>query len=116
SFNFFLETGFAHANYVGIDSNLIMACKEEGIIAYNTSERTYKRYIVSATELERNRFVMATKCGTTWWFAGDDGVYYLEEGSESLKRFEEVKKTAEVKAVNFIFTDVNGNVWFQPVH
>jgi ligand-binding sensor domain-containing protein/putative methionine-R-sulfoxide reductase with GAF domain len=116
SFNFFLETGFAHANYVGIDSNMIMACKEEGIVAYNTSERTYKRYIVSSTELQRNRFVMAAKTGTTWWFAGDDGVYYLEEGSESLKHFDQVKANPETNAVSFIFTDPNGNIWFEPVH
>ncbi len=116
SFNFFLETGFAHANYVSIDSNVIMACKEEGIVAYNTNERTYKRYIVSSTDLERNRFVMATKSGSTWWFAGDDGIYYLEAGSESLKHFDRVTNNPETNASNFIFTDADGNVWFQSVH
>jgi ligand-binding sensor domain-containing protein/putative methionine-R-sulfoxide reductase with GAF domain len=117
SFNFFLETGFAQANYVGIDSNTIMACKEEGIIAYNMNERSYKRYIVSATDdVYRNRFTMATKSGTTWWFAGADGVYYLEEGATSLKHFDQTKKSTEANAANFIFTDAKGNIWFQVVH
>ncbi|MEO8769795.1 MAG: histidine kinase [Ferruginibacter sp.] len=116
SFNFFLETGFAHANYVVNDSNIMMACKEEGIIAYNTNERTYKRYIVSATDLERNRFTMAVKSGTTWWFAGDYGVYYLEAGSEQLKFFDKVNMNAENHAANFIFNDAVGNIWFQSVH
>lgn len=115
SFNFYLETGFAHANFVGVDSNMIMACKEEGIIAYNTSERTYKRYVVSQTEFERNRFVMAAKAGSTWWFAGEDGVYYLEEGATALKQFVQIKAEPG-NASNMIFTDKKGNIWFQIVH
>lgn len=115
SFNFSLVTGFAHANFVGIDSTYIMACKEDGVIQYNKSERTYKRFKISDTQLDRNRFGMAAKTGTTWWFAGDDGVYYLEEGSEELKRFE-VKNNDNTPAVNFIFADPKGNIWFQPVH
>ncbi|MBC7535550.1 MAG: histidine kinase [Ferruginibacter sp.] len=116
SFNFFLQTGFAQANYIGIDSNLIMACKEEGIVAYNTSERTYKRFIVSSTDLIHNRFFMASKSGNTWWFAGENGVYYLEKGAATLTRFEQSKTGKWGNAVNFIFTDPKGNIWFQVVH
>ncbi|MEO7523192.1 MAG: histidine kinase, partial [Ferruginibacter sp.] len=116
SYNFFLETGFAHCNYAAVDSNLMMACKEEGVIAYNISERTYKRYLVSTTDLSRNRFTMAVKNGTTWWFAGDDGVFYLEDGSEQLKLFDKVNLNAETNGANFIFNDAAGNVWFQCVH
>ncbi len=116
SFNFFLETGFAHCNYAVIDSNLMMACKEEGVVAYNMSERTYKRYIVTTTDLARNRFTMAVKNGTTWWFAGDYGVFYLEKGAEQLKFFDKVNMNAETNGANFIFNDAAGNVWFQSVH
>ncbi len=116
SFNFYLETGFAHANFVAVDSNTIMACKEEGIIAYNTNERTYKRYMVSPTAFERNRFVMAAKAGTTWWFAGDDGIYCLEEGATALKHFEQTKTGKPGNNCNMVFKDHKGNIWFQVVH
>lgn len=116
SFNFYLETGFAHANYIAADSNIFMACKEEGIIAYNMSERTYKRYIVSETEFIKNKFSMATKAGETWWFAGNAGIFYLPEGASSLKQLELPKNELGASAANFIFTDAKGNVWFQVVH
>lgn len=116
SFNFFLETGFAQANYVGIDSNMIMACKEEGIVAYNMSERTYKRFPVSLTDFSKNRFIVAAKSGTTWWFAGNDGLYFLENGNESLQQFKGYEINPEASAVNLLVSDKKGNIWFQPVH
>lgn len=116
SFNFYLQTGFAHANYISIDSNLIIACKEEGIIIYSTTERTHKRYIVSENELDRNRFGMAAKTGTRWWFAGDDGIYFLDEGASTLKHFGDTKPGFSGSGSNFIFTDKKGNLWFQIVH
>ncbi len=117
SFDFFLETGFAQANYIAVDKDIIMACKEEGVVAYNMTERTYKRYVVTTgDDLIRNKFVMAAKAGTTWWFAGADGVHYLEQGSNSLTRFNEVKQGTVSKSSNFIFKDIKGNIWFQVVH
>ena len=117
SFDFFLETGFAQANHIGIYKDVIMACKEEGIVAYNMSERNYKRYVVTTgTDYMRNKFDMAARSGETWWFAGSDGVYYLEPHADNLKAFTQVKEHAYAKQANFIFTDQKGNVWFQIVH
>ncbi len=116
SFKFFLETGFAHANYVGIDSNIIMACKEEGIVAYNTVERTYKRYVVSETDVLQNRFSMALRLQKTWWFIGSAGIYFLKDGSDKLQHFPLPKNKIGANAVSFIFPDSKGNIWFQVVH
>ena len=114
SFNFYLETGFAHANYVGLDSNLIVACKEDGIVMYNTNERTYTRHVPS--EYERNRFAMAAKSGRDWWFAGNDGIYILEAGAKTIKPFQGIKRQPKPGLANLIFTDKAGNIWMQVIH
>ncbi|WP_229211989.1 histidine kinase [Dyadobacter arcticus] len=113
NFKFFLETGFAHANYISVDGSMIMACKEDGIVAYNTNDGTYRRYAVSDKELIKNRFVMTVKAGDTWWFAGNDGIYYLEKGASQLKSFKNIKKSTPTKYANFIFVDDFGKIWFQ---
>jgi len=117
SFEFFLQTGFAHINHVSIDKDIIVASKEEGVVMYNTTERTYKRYMVTSNpeELLRNRLVMSAKSGNKWWFAGEDGIYSLENGSSSLVKFNQVKP-GNIKSSNFVFADSSGNIWFQIVH
>ncbi|MBS1742703.1 MAG: histidine kinase [Bacteroidetes bacterium] len=116
SFNFNLVTGFAHTNFIAIDSNTIMACKADGVVQFNTIERTYKRYKVSDSEFEKNAFGMAAKSGNTWWLSGEAGLYYLEPGAENLKKFEGIRHNEETNAVDFVFADPKGNIWFQPVH
>jgi ligand-binding sensor domain-containing protein len=114
SFDFFLETGFAQSNSITIDSNLIMACKEEGILAYDMTTRNYKRYVVTlGDDLKKNRFLSAVKAGGQWWFAGIDGVYYLDKKKDKLVKFDLVNKNSVFKNANFIFADHRGNVWFQ---
>lgn len=113
NFKFFLETGFAHANSITVDKNLVMACKEDGIVAYHTDNRTYRRYIVTDDDLRRNRFVMCTKAKDAWWFVGNDGVHVLRNGSDKLVRFEDIKKDTPNRYANFVFTDHKGNIWFQ---
>ncbi|MCE7068062.1 two-component regulator propeller domain-containing protein [Dyadobacter sp. CY326] len=113
NFKFFLETGFAHANSIAVDKNLIMACKEDGLVAYNTDNRTYKRYMLTNDNLRKNRFVMAAKAKDAWWFVGDGGVHFLPNGGEKLVRFEDIKKNMPSQYANFVFTDHKGNIWFQ---
>ncbi len=116
SFKFYLETGFAQANYVRIDSNTIMACKEEGVIAYNTLERTYKRYVVSETDISKNGFTMALRQGKTWWFAGYAGIFFLKDGSDKLERFPMPHNNMNGSTGSFIFQDSKANIWFQVIH
>jgi len=114
SFDFFLETGFAQSNSINIDGNLIMACKEEGILAYDMITRNYKRYVVTlGNDLIRNRFLRGVKSNDEWWFAGIDGVYYLDNKSDKLVRFELVNKSSVFKSSDLIFADHKGNIWFQ---
>lgn len=113
NFKFFLETGFAHANSITVDKNLVMACKEDGAIAYHTDNRTYQRYTVTDGDLRRNRFVMCTKAKDAWWFVGDDGVHVLHNGSDKLVKFTDIKKGTPHRYANFVFTDHKGNIWFQ---
>ncbi len=114
SFDFFLETGFAQSNSISIEGNTIMACKEEGIVAYDMTTGTYKRYVVTLdTDLFRNRFFSAVKSGQRWWFAGQDGVYYLDPRQDRLIRFEDINKNSVFRYANFIFSDNLGHIWFQ---
>ncbi|CAG5008468.1 hypothetical protein DYBT9275_04276 [Dyadobacter sp. CECT 9275] len=117
SFPFFLETGFAGINFINIDRNVIMACKEEGVVAYHMDDKTYKRYFVTsdAAALLRNKFMMSARAADGWWFAGEDGVYRLRNGSAKLEKFDKIRQRMWGKA-NFIFTDKKGKVWFQIVN
>ncbi|TLV04087.1 GAF domain-containing protein [Dyadobacter luticola] len=116
SFKFFLETGFAHANFIRVDSNRIVACKEDGVVIYNTLNGSYKHYSVSDKELIRNRFLMAAKADNKLWFSGNDGVHYLDNRTDKLVRFEDIKKGLPERFASFIFTDHLGKVWFQIVN
>ncbi|GGC12634.1 hypothetical protein GCM10011325_44370 [Dyadobacter sediminis] len=108
SFKSFLETGFSHANSIVIDGQYLIACKADGIIKYNMVTRKHERYAVTKKKkLIRNLFDKAVKLNETWWFAGYDGIYTLHE--KSLKRLKEVKQAP----ASFIFTDNEGNMWFQ---
>jgi putative methionine-R-sulfoxide reductase with GAF domain len=113
NFKFFLETGFAHANSISVEGNTIIASKEDGVVAYNTIEGTYKRYFASETELIKNRFVMSARSGGTRWFGGKDGVYFLEKDFPKLRKFEGVRKEMSGRLANFIFSDDYGKIWFQ---
>jgi ligand-binding sensor domain-containing protein/putative methionine-R-sulfoxide reductase with GAF domain len=114
SFDFYLETGFAQSNSIEIDGGQIMAAKEEGVVAYDMTKRTYQRYVVTTDgDLIRNRFTDAAKVGNIWWFAGADGVYFLDETKDKLVRFELINRKSVFKSANFILGDHKGNVWFQ---
>lgn len=114
SFEYFLQTGFAHSNSVVIDNENIMAAKEEGMVSYNMNTRTYKRYVVTnGPDLARNRFLMSVKFEDTWWCASTDGVYYLKKGEERLKAFGKIRYGPNKKYVDFIFLDKTGHIWFQ---
>lgn len=113
SFKSMFETGFAHANSIAVDGNLIMACKEEGVVAYDMSNRKYKRYTATqGKDLIKNRFTNATKSKDQWWFSGNDGVYYLDNKLDRLVRFEKIKKNHGSRFATFVITDHKGNVWF----
>ena len=111
SFRFFLQTGFAQANHISVDKDIIMASKEEGIVAYNTVDKTYKRYIVPT--LLRNRFLMSVKYKDSWWFAGEDGLYYLKNDLKKLEKFNPFKEKQAAKFTNFVFLDHKEKIWFQ---
>ncbi|MCF0074690.1 histidine kinase [Dyadobacter sp. CY261] len=113
SFPFFLETNFAHANSITVDGKMIMACKEDGAVYYNTVDRTYRRYITTSKKLRDNRFVMTIKVGDTWWFAGFGGVYSLSPGQSVLQRFDQITKDLPSYEAPFIFQDKQGYIWFQ---
>jgi putative methionine-R-sulfoxide reductase with GAF domain/streptogramin lyase len=93
---------------------MVMCAKEEGILTLNLRSRQYKRYAITTDkkELIRNRFVGATKAGDQWWFAGTDGIYYLDRHADRLIRFEQIKKGHAIRYANFVFTDHHKNVWF----
>ncbi|GGM95566.1 hypothetical protein GCM10010967_31240 [Dyadobacter beijingensis] len=112
SFPFFLETNFAHANAIHVQGKMIIASKEDGVVFYNTEDRTYKKYLTPSKRLRDNRFVMAVKVGETWWFAGFDGVYSLAPGETVLRRFGLIKKGLSSYEAPFIFPDLQGNLWF----
>jgi len=113
SFKFYLETGFANANSVKIDGDKIIACKEEGVVIYNMSDGKYKRYTVTdGPDYILNRFLMAAKHLSTWWFAGEDGVFSLAKGSGRLKKLNKVTKKPGRQYANIIFADAKGRVWF----
>lgn len=115
SFDFFLETGFAQSNSISIDSNIIMACKEEGIIAFDMTTGRHTRYVVTlnSDDLFRNRFFCSVKSNGRWWFAGMDGVYYMDPSTDQLTRFKDVNEKSAFRHANFIFADAKGNIWFQ---
>jgi ligand-binding sensor domain-containing protein/putative methionine-R-sulfoxide reductase with GAF domain len=115
SFKFFLEVNFAPANSITVDKNVIMAAKEEGMIAYNMEDHTFKRYAVTTDSKEyiRNKFLMSLKGKDRWWFAGYDGVYYLKHGENKIRRFDRVKPGMVSTSANFIFEDSKGKIWFQ---
>jgi ligand-binding sensor domain-containing protein/putative methionine-R-sulfoxide reductase with GAF domain len=113
SFRFFLQTGFAQANHISIDGDVIMASKEEGIVAYNTLDRSYKRYIVPG--MQRNRFIMSAKCKDTWWFAGEDGLYSLKKNTSVLERLKLGQDNLAGKFVNFVFVDHKDKIWFHVI-
>ncbi|MCF0042190.1 sensor histidine kinase [Dyadobacter fanqingshengii] len=113
SFEFFLQTGFAHSNSIVIENENIMASKEEGMVRYNMKKRTYKRYVVTdGPDWGRNRFLMSVHFNDTWWCAGFDGVYSLKEGENKLKAFTKIRKPNK-RHIDFIFLDKTGHIWFQ---
>ncbi|SEI74909.1 Sensor histidine kinase, LytS/YehU family [Dyadobacter koreensis] len=111
SFRFFLQTGFAQANHISVWGDTIMASKEEGIVAYNMADGSYKRFIVPT--LLRNRFLMSVRQNDTWWFAGDEGLYKLKNGSSRLEKLNLFRKDPSKKFTNFVFVDHEKKVWFQ---
>ncbi|WP_090145646.1 two-component regulator propeller domain-containing protein [Dyadobacter soli] len=113
SFEFFLETSFAHANSITIDDKTIIACKEDGVVFYNTADRTYRKYLTPSKRLRNNRAVMTAKVGDTWWFAGFDGIYSLAPGQTVLQRFDQMKKGLPSYEAPFVFVDKQGNIWFE---
>ncbi|MEO6620293.1 MAG: histidine kinase [Dyadobacter sp.] len=113
SFDFFLHTGFSHANTVTIDKDLIMATKDDGIVAYHMKTGKFKRHTaIDKPPFLENRFVMSVKVGSTWWFAGFNGIYSLEHGKK-LKKLNVYKQRGAVLSSHFIFADKQGNIWFQ---
>lgn len=113
SFDFFLETGFAHINSVSLHEDVIMACKADGIIAYQMSKRTFQHYTVPGFKNKiSNNFNMAVRSPDRWWFAGDDGVFYLKPGASVLTRFTQIRTGASMKYAHFIFSDQEGRIWF----
>ncbi|MDQ6480738.1 histidine kinase [Dyadobacter sp. LHD-138] len=110
SFRFLLQTGFAQANHISIDGDVIMASKEDGVVAYNMIDGTYKKYVVP--DLMRNRFTMSAKYKDTWWFAGEDGLFFLKKGDATLKRLNPGKGNLAGRLVNFVFADHKGKIWF----
>ncbi len=114
SFNFFLETGFSHANHISVEDNLIMASKEDGVIAYDMKTRTFERYLIPGKK--RHRFLMSARAGDTWWFAADSGLYYLSAGKNKLAEFTKMKENLPEKYVNFVFSDRKGRVWFHIIN
>ncbi|MCF0051065.1 histidine kinase [Dyadobacter sp. LJ53] len=115
SFEFFLQTGFAHSNSIVIDKEKIIASKEEGLIMYDMNHKSYRRHVVTGNkqQLVRNRFMMSTKIDDTWWCAGVDGIHFLRAGSTRFESFEKIKYKSANKFSNFIFADRNEQVWFQ---
>ncbi|WP_229238765.1 histidine kinase [Dyadobacter sp. Leaf189] len=114
SFDFFLDTGFAHANFIVVSGDTIVAAKEDGIIFYNTNLKTYKRFAISRKNaFEKNIFIHAAKSRSGWWFAGIDGIYRLKPGSDKLQRFDRIKKDPFSPVANFVFEDSQGRIWFQ---
>lgn len=111
SVRFFLQTGFAQANHISVSGDTIMASKEEGIVVYHTYDGSYKRYTMP--NLSRNRFLMSVRQNEAWWFAGEDGVYMLKNGSSKLEKLGLTKKDQTKKFTNFVFVDHKQNVWFQ---
>ncbi|WP_353719141.1 histidine kinase [Dyadobacter sp. 676] len=111
SFPFFLETNFAHANSITVDGKMIMACKEDGVVFYNTADRTYRKHVTPSKRLRNNRFAMTAKAGDTWWFAGFDGIYSLAPGQTVLQRFDQMKKGLSSYEAPFIFPDKQGYIW-----
>ena len=113
SFPFFLETGFAHTNSITVDGKVIVACKEDGVVFYDTDDRTFRRFVAPGNMLRNNRFVMAAKAGDTWWFAGYDGIYSLGPSGKALERFEQIRQGSSSRQAGFVFADKRGNIWFQ---
>ncbi|QRQ99547.1 sensor histidine kinase [Dyadobacter sandarakinus] len=116
SFDFTLDTGFAHANAIVVDHNQIVAAKEDGIVFYNMDKRDYQRFMVTKSgDLLRNKFLSIAKTSTRWWFGGVNGVYFLDPGATSIQRFEQVKYKSGGTYTNFIFEDIQGKIWFHIV-
>ncbi|TLV03887.1 sensor histidine kinase [Dyadobacter luticola] len=115
SFKFIHHTGFAHINHIQVDGQHVMACKEDGIVYYDLSARTYKRFFVTQNEdLIRNRFVMSVKVKDgTWWFAGHDGIYHLTSPDKDIKKFTGYTPRGTATYASFVFQDQTGKIWFQ---
>lgn len=113
SFPFFLETNFAHANSITVDGSMIVACKEDGVVFYNTADRKYQKFVTPSKRLRNNRFVMTAKVDDTWWFAGFDGIYSLSPGETVLRRFNQTKPGLASYEAPFVFLDKQKNIWFQ---
>jgi ligand-binding sensor domain-containing protein/putative methionine-R-sulfoxide reductase with GAF domain len=113
SFEFHLRTGFAAINKITIQNNQVVASKDDGIVFYDLRSRASRNYTVASKgNLLRNKFTSSTLNAGTWWFAGVDGINFMRPGDRKLSRFSQVNK-GEKEVATFIFTDVNGQIWFQ---
>lgn len=113
SFDFFLETGFSHANSIVIDGHVIVACKEEGVTFYNMITGNYKRYLVTiGPDLFQNKFQMAVKNKGNWWFAGEAGILTIAPGTNILKKLDFHPKVTRSHSANLVLADNSGRLWF----
>lgn len=108
SYDFFLETNFAHANNIAVENDKIYAAKEDGVIVYNMGRRTFKRFYLSEKELYKNSFTMVTKADGKCWISGANGIYSVDDDQQKLTRL----KNSPQRAANIIFADRKGRIWF----
>ncbi|MCE7059858.1 histidine kinase [Dyadobacter sp. CY343] len=108
SYEFFLETNFAHINSIVIDQDKIYAAKEDGVVLYDMEQRTFKRYFVSGKQYHRNRFIMVSKAANEWWMAGPEGIFTINGRQQVLSKL----KNSPDGIVNVVLTDLKGRIWF----
>ncbi|MCE6987620.1 histidine kinase [Dyadobacter sp. CY323] len=114
SFPFFHKVKFAQNNSIVISDSIIMTAKEDGIVAYNMNDRSSVRYAATYNKDEyiKNRFYKSVKGRDRWWFAGEDGIYFLKMGAAKIERLNQVTFKTKNTRANFILEDGTGKIWF----
>lgn len=111
------NTQFADAvinSICSADSSSLWICKNDGLYLLNKETGVFKRYAVSATEENANRFFDIQFIKGQWWCATGDGIKILDPANNQFSAFKYYAAGYEIKnrSASWVLQDKLGNTWF----